>query len=76
MEKPTKRYYRSLVNYLWNRGPIVRSEMKFLKHRDDFVLLTEQPESPLVRTLDALICKLPNGLVRVSPSTHRLGSST
>ncbi|KAF2681051.1 hypothetical protein K458DRAFT_85685 [Lentithecium fluviatile CBS 122367] len=59
LQKPTKRNYRSLVNYLWNRAPIVRSEMTFLKHRDDFVMLTEQCESPLERTLDHLICSVP-----------------
>jgi len=59
MQKPRKRHYRSLVNYLWNRAPIVRSEMTFLKHRDDFVILTGQPESPLERTLDHLICISP-----------------
>ncbi|KAF2476127.1 uncharacterized protein BDR25DRAFT_300915 [Lindgomyces ingoldianus] len=59
MQKPTKRNYRTLVNYLWNYAPIVRSEMNFLRHRDDFVLLTGQSESPLERTLDKLVCKVP-----------------
>ncbi|KAF2174896.1 hypothetical protein K469DRAFT_704011 [Zopfia rhizophila CBS 207.26] len=60
MQKPTKRNYRSLVNYLFNRAPVVRSEqLNILKHRDDFILLTGQSESPLERTLDTLICRVP-----------------
>jgi hypothetical protein len=65
MQKPTKRNFRSLVNHLWNRAPIVRSEMKFLKHRDDFVMLTGQSESPLERTLDRVICRVPFAWFRV-----------
>jgi hypothetical protein len=71
MQKPRKQHYRSLVNYLWNRAPIVRSEMTFLKHRDDFVILTGQSESPLERTLDHLICIVPFAWFRVSQTRQK-----
>jgi hypothetical protein len=69
MQTPTKRQFRSLVHFLWNRKPVVQSETKFLKHRDDFVLLNDQTESPLENLLDRIICSIPIASFRVC---HRI----
>lgn len=55
-QKPTKRNYRSIVNYLWNEKPIVRSETTFLNPKDDFVILAEEQDSPFHATLEKMIC--------------------
>ncbi|KAF2661877.1 hypothetical protein K491DRAFT_773470 [Lophiostoma macrostomum CBS 122681] len=55
LQKPAKRHFRSLINYLWNRKPIVKSEIALLKRQDDFIMLSEQTESPIEHVIDALI---------------------
>ncbi|OCK95286.1 uncharacterized protein K441DRAFT_658679 [Cenococcum geophilum 1.58] len=59
MQKPTKRNYRSIVNYLWNEKPIVRSETAFLNPKDDFIILAKEQDSPFHATLEKMICNSP-----------------
>lgn len=67
MQKPSRRYYRSLVNYIWNERPIVQNEAQFLRVRDDFVQLSERSDSPLEHIIDHLICNwVPTAWLRVS----------
>lgn len=71
LEKPSPREYRSLVNYIYNNKPVIQDEVQFLKHRDDFVQLTEKTDSPLESLLVWIICRIPIRWVRVcnfSPS--------
>jgi hypothetical protein len=75
IQTPTKRQYRSLVNFLWNRKPVVKSETEFLKHRDDFVLLSDEPDSPLENLLDRIICSVPIAGLRVCHYVTNLNSS-
>ncbi|EON67151.1 hypothetical protein W97_06404 [Coniosporium apollinis CBS 100218] len=57
MEKPTKRNYRSLINYIWNEKPIVRSEMTFLNPADDFVILSKEQDSPFHVRIEKMLQK-------------------
>lgn len=76
METPTGRQFRSLVNFLWNRKPVVRSETAFLKNRDDFILLNEKPESRLEIILETIIYYIPFPYFRVCHyiTTHSLSA--
>ena len=65
MQKPTKRNYRSIVNYLWNEKPIVRSETAFLNPKDDFIILAKEQDSPFHATLEKMICNSPIKGVKV-----------
>jgi hypothetical protein len=56
MPKPSKRDFFSIVNYIWNSKPIVKSEAQILNNRDDFVQLSERTESPLENFIDYIIC--------------------
>lgn len=57
MERPTKRNYRSLINYIWNEKPIVQSEMTFLNPADDFVILSKEQDSPFHVRIEKLLQK-------------------
>ncbi|KAF2246631.1 hypothetical protein BU26DRAFT_50404 [Trematosphaeria pertusa] len=56
LHKPSRRGYRNLVNYIWNKKPVVKAETQFLKYRDDFVQLSERSESPLENLIDYVVC--------------------
>lgn len=71
MLKPTARDYRSLVNYIYNNKPVIEEEIQFLRHRDDFVLLAGQNDSPVEHFLDWLVCRIPVKWIRVSSSYNR-----
>ncbi|OCK84539.1 hypothetical protein K432DRAFT_115587 [Lepidopterella palustris CBS 459.81] len=55
MPRPTKRNYRSILNYVWNNKPIVRGEVEYLTHADDFVILSNEQDSNFHAFLERLL---------------------
>ncbi len=67
LRKPSRKLHMSVFNYIYNRQLVTKKDMRFVYHRDDFVMLTDHVE---FNWLDDLMHKFmdydASGLLRVS----------
>lgn len=59
MDRPTMRNHRNLVNYVWNKRKIAKSEIELLNRIDDFVILAKDQDSPFHAFLENCLHKYP-----------------
>ncbi|EKG18467.1 hypothetical protein MPH_04269 [Macrophomina phaseolina MS6] len=57
MDTPTRRNHRNLVNYVWNKRKIAKSEIELLNRIDDFVILSKDQDSPFHAFLENVLHK-------------------
>jgi hypothetical protein len=45
MLRPSKRNYKAVLNYIWNKRSMERSEAEYIELQSDFVILAEEQDS-------------------------------
>jgi len=45
MLRPSKRNYKAVLNYIWNKRSIERSEAEYIELQSDFVILSREQDS-------------------------------
>ncbi|KAH7065541.1 hypothetical protein B0J12DRAFT_39630 [Macrophomina phaseolina] len=58
MDTPTRRNHRNLVNYVWNKRKIAKSEIELLNRIDDFVILSKDQDSPFHAFLENVLSQI------------------